>query len=81
MLTDRLTKEAGYSSLNQEYELLIGKHGITKTDLRPVGTIEIDNKDYSVISDAEWIKKGTLVQVIEVDGTRILVKKIKKEKK
>lgn len=75
-LKDRLTKEAGYSSLNEEYVQLVGKKGTTLTDLRPVGTIEIDGKDYSAISNAQWIKKGTVVQVTEVDGTRILVKEI-----
>ncbi|MEI3606828.1 NfeD family protein [Pseudogracilibacillus sp. SE30717A] len=75
-LKDRLTKEAGYSSLNKEFESLVGKEGITLTDLRPVGTILIDEKDYSAISNAQWIKKGTKVQVTQVDGTRILVKEI-----
>ena len=75
-LKDRLTKEAGYTSLNEEYVQLVGKKGTTLTDLRPVGTIDIDGKDYSAISNAQWIKKGTEVQVTEVDGTRILVKEI-----
>jgi len=78
MLKDRLTQEAGYSSLNEEYEQLVGKKGITLTDLRPVGTINIDEKDYSAISNAQWIKKGTNVQVTQVDGTRILVKELTK---
>src|SRR5690625_379363 len=78
MLKDRLTKEAGYSSLNVEYEHLVGKEGLTLTDLRPVGTIKIGEKDYSAISNAQWIKKGTTVQVTQVDGTRILVKVLTK---
>lgn len=76
MLKDRLTKEEGYSSLNKEYEQLVGKKGLTVTDLRPVGTIVIEDKDYSAISNAQWIKKGTSVQVTQVDGTRILVKEL-----
>lgn len=75
-LKDRLTKEAGYSSLSEEYANLLGKKGITKTDLRPVGTIQIDNKDYSAISNAEWINKGTEIEIVEVDGTKILVKRL-----
>lgn len=75
-LRDRLTKEAGYSSLNVEYEKLIGKQGLTITDLRPVGTIRIKEKDYSAISNGEWIPKHTKVEVVQVDGTRILVKRI-----
>lgn len=75
-LKDRLTKEAGYSSLSEEYAALLEKEGITVTDLRPVGTIRIDNNDYSAISNAEWVNKGTRVKVIQVDGTRILVKRL-----
>lgn len=78
-LKDRLTKDAGYTSLNVEYEKLVGKNGVTITDLRPVGTVMIEEKDYSAISNAQWIKKGTKVQVIQVDGTRILVKELQKE--
>ncbi len=75
-LKDRLTKEAGYSSINMEYKQLIHKTGVTITDLRPIGTIRVDGKDYSAISDAQWIKKGSTIKVIEVDGTRILVKEM-----
>ncbi len=75
-LKDRLTKEAGYSSMNETYQALIGKTGETMTDLRPVGTVRIDDSEYSAISNAQFIKKGTKVQVEQVDGTRILVKQI-----
>lgn len=75
-LKDRLTKEAGYSSINETYESLVGKEAETITPLRPVGTIRIDHKDYSAVSNAQWINKGTKVIVAEVDGTKILVKKM-----
>src|SRR5699024_6736611 len=75
-LKDRLTKEAGYSSINESYEALIGQKGETITPLRPVGTIRIGQEEYSAISNAQWMDKGTTVIVMEVDGTRILVKKL-----
>lgn len=74
-LKDRLTKEAGYSSLNVEFEQLRGQKGITITDLRPVGTIRIGEKEYSAVSNAQWINKGTKIVIMEVDGTKILVKR------
>lgn len=76
-LKDRLTKEAGYSSINEGYEALVGKYGMTLTDLRPVGTIRVEDKDYSAISNAQWISKDTEVEIVAVDGTRILVKESK----
>lgn len=76
MLKDRLTEEEGYSTLNEEYVKLVGKRGETITDLRPVGNVRIEGKEYSCISEGQWIEKGTEVIVQEVDGTKILVKKL-----
>ncbi|WP_164216126.1 NfeD family protein [Virgibacillus sp. YIM 98842] len=77
-LRDQLTKEAGYNSINETYEQLVSQEGITLNDLRPVGTIRINNKDYSAISNGQWIEKGTEIKVVQVDGTKILVEKVKK---
>ncbi|WP_106497132.1 NfeD family protein [Lentibacillus sp. Marseille-P4043] len=72
-LKDRLTKEAGYNTMNEEYENLLNQQGTTLNDLRPVGTIRINNRNYSAISNGQWIPKGSTIRVVEVDGTRILV--------
>lgn len=72
-LKDRLTTEDGYSTMNQEYIKLVGERGITLTDLRPIGTIEINGREYSAISNGQWINRGKTVKVVQVDGTRILV--------
>lgn len=72
-LKDQLTKEAGYNSMNMDYELLVGQVGITLNDMRPVGTIRINNKDFSAVSDGQWIERNSEVRVVDVDGTRILV--------
>ncbi|WP_339228135.1 NfeD family protein [Oceanobacillus sp. FSL K6-2867] len=75
-LKDQLTKEAGYNSMNMEYEQLVGQEGITLNDLRPVGTVKINKKDYSAVSDGQWIPKNSKIKVTQVDGTKILVEKI-----
>lgn len=75
-LKDRLTKEAGYSTINTTYETLVGKEGMTLTDLRPVGIIRVNDQDYSAVSNAEWIPKQSKIKIIAVDGTKILVEKI-----
>ncbi|GAB3795475.1 NfeD family protein [Virgibacillus kimchii] len=77
-LRDQLTKEAGYNSINESYEQLVSQEGITLNDLRPVGTIRINNKDYSAVSNGQWIEKGSEIKVVQVDGTKILVEKVKK---
>ncbi|MFB4166488.1 NfeD family protein [Virgibacillus sp. JSM 102003] len=75
-LVDQLTKEAGYNSMNEEYEQLLNEEGKTVSNLRPVGTVQIKNKNYSAISNGQWIPKNTYIKVVDVDGTRILVEKI-----
>lgn len=75
-LKDRLTNEAGYSSMNREYEQLLGEEGVTLNALRPVGTIEVHEKNYSAISNGQWIEKGQTIRVVQVDGTRILVEPV-----
>jgi membrane-bound ClpP family serine protease len=75
-LKDRLTSEQGYNSINKSYELLVGKHGLSTTAFRPVGTIEIEGNHYSAISDGEWIEKNVEIVVVQVDGTKILIKKV-----
>lgn len=75
-LKDRLTKEAGYNAMNATYEQLVGQKAVTITDFRPVGTIRLHHKDYSAVSNGQWIAKGTEVVVVEVDGTKILIEAI-----
>ncbi|GGM31427.1 hypothetical protein GCM10011351_16980 [Paraliobacillus quinghaiensis] len=72
-LLDKLTTDKGYSSMNHTYTDLVGKDGVTLTDMRPVGTVRIENIDYSAVSNGQWIMKGEPIVVKQVDGTRILV--------
>lgn len=72
-LKDRLTADKGYSTLTDEYTMLEGLSGHTLTDLKPSGTIRINDKDYSAISPGGLIKKSQKIQVINVNGTRIMV--------
>lgn len=74
----QLTKEGGYNSMNEGYEKLVNEEGLTLTDLRPVGTIKIQDSNYSAVSNGQWIAKDTPVRVMEVDGTKILVEKIER---
>ncbi|GEN86348.1 NfeD family protein [Oceanobacillus sp. FSL W8-0428] len=78
-LVDRLTKEEGYSSLSAEYEALLGEEGMALTDFRPSGTIEVNKKHYSAVSGGRWIKKGTPIKVVAVDGTSVRVEELQED--
>src|SRR5699024_9323321 len=75
-LKDRLTTEAGYTTLTEEYKNLISQSGITVTDKKPTGTDKINEKEYSTVYTGNLIKKDKKIKVISVDGTKIQVESI-----
>jgi len=69
------TAADGYNAANKDMEVFIGKEGVVVTTLRPAGMAEIEGVRLNVVSDAEFIPKGTRVRVTQVDGIRIIVRK------
>ncbi len=55
---------------------LLGVIGVSRTVLRPAGTVQFGDEFVDVVSDGGFIPAGTRVQVIEVEGTRIVVKEV-----
>ncbi|MFT8347618.1 NfeD family protein [Clostridium saccharoperbutylacetonicum] len=76
ILPDVQRKEHGYIS-SSDLDYLLGKKGVTLTDLRPSGSIDIDGVKFDVISDGEYISSGTKVEIFKVSGVKLLVKKTK----
>jgi len=58
-----------------EYDTLLGTNGVALTPLRPGGTGIFDDRRISVATQGEFIEKDTLITVVEIEGTRILVRK------
>ncbi len=54
---------------------ILNKEGVTKTQLRPVGKIVIENNVYEVISDDGFIEIGNNVIVKKVEVDKIIVGK------
>lgn len=65
-----------YASDESNYAFLLGKEGLTVTICKPVGKIVINNLQYQVLSNGEYLPKGIRIKIIEVDGADIVVKKI-----
>lgn len=80
VLSEQEKAESGYTSRTED-TALVGSKGIALTPLRPSGTAEINSKRVDVVTDSEFIEKGKLVEVIQVDGMRVVVKEIKKDEK
>lgn len=65
----------GFNVSSTEMHTLVGKKGIAHTNLRPVGKAMIDDKLWSVMTDGNFIEKGTEIIVEKVDENRILVQR------
>ena len=74
-LSESTSKELGYSG-TVDMSHLVGSRGVVETTCRPAGTAVIFGERIDVVSDGEFIEKGTHVEVIEVEGYRIVVKAI-----
>jgi len=60
-------------------EGLVGKLGITKTDLTPEGTIFVHGERWQASTEGETIKEGEEVEVLEVKGLNLIVKKYERK--
>ncbi len=69
----RQTALAGYVS-GDDYTAYLGRFGTAVTLLRPSGTAEIDGVRLSVVTEGEFIPEGTPVQVVMVQGSRVVVR-------
>ena len=52
----------------------LGRRGTAVTVLRPVGKAEIDDQVIDVETQGEYLESGCSVEVVQVDGNRIVVK-------
>ena len=76
VLGTRQNNADGYTGTIDKQRYL-GEVAVCTTDLRPAGTVIIDSgKLLDVVSEGNFIKKGTTVKIINVDGSRILVRQI-----
>lgn len=75
VLNDSISTEDGYVASESRVEL-VGQILKAYTDLRPAGVAILDNEKLDVVTDGDFIEKGNDIEVIRVEGMRIVVKKI-----
>lgn len=54
---------------------LVGKEGVSESELRPAGIAVIAGNRVDVVTDSEWVEHGVRVRVVRVDGNRIVVER------
>jgi len=72
ILSDASSKAEGFIS-NPEHSELAGESGEALTDLRPSGIVIINSKRYDVVTEGDYIQKGSRVIVARVEGVKIIV--------
>lgn len=77
VLADAEHSNQGFVSYPSNKDL-IGVEGVALTTLRPAGTAEIDGKRVDVMTDSEYVEKGSKIKVLKVEGIKVIVKEIKK---
>lgn len=76
VLQGRSDSSKGFVAANFEKKLLIGKRGTTLSMLRPAGKAAIEGARIDVVSDGEFIPKDREVEVVKVEGNRVIVKEV-----
>ena len=58
------------------YAHLLGAIGIAATTLRPAGKVQFGEDFLDVVAEGDYVNAGSRVQVIEIEGNRIVVKEV-----
>lgn len=73
VLKAKESKSEGYVSIDAQTISLVGKYGITHTDLRPSGKIKVEDEYYDAISETGYIEKGKEVKIIRHSAVQVYV--------
>jgi membrane-bound serine protease (ClpP class) len=73
ILAEGLEASEGYVSAAIRSDLL-GREALAVTDLRPAGTVEIDDERVDVVTEGDYIKAGTPVRFVRAEGHRHVVR-------
>ncbi|MCU0643142.1 MAG: hypothetical protein MUC94_02685 [bacterium] len=76
ILEEKQEKIHGFHASTDQLQNLIGKTGIAYTPLRPAGIAVIDDQKVDVMTEGGFIEKDHAIQVILVEGNRVVVKEI-----
>jgi membrane-bound serine protease (ClpP class) len=76
ILKSAATRQEGFAAVPED-TAIVGKEGVVLTQLRPAGTGEIDGQRMDIVSEGAFIAAGTRIQVVRVEGRRIVVAPIR----
>ncbi len=68
--------DKGYTSIDLNFNQLIGKEGKTYTMLRPSGKIIVDNNIYEATAETSYIEKNIQILIIKFENHQFIVRQI-----
>lgn len=76
VLSTGMTAGMGWVSAPDQDQQWLGRTGTAASPLRPSGIATIDDARVDVVSDGAFIDAGTPIQVVRVDGNRVVVRRV-----
>ena len=67
---------SGITKGTEDYSDLVGKSGVASSVLRPGGNATIEGKIYSVVAQSALIESGRNIEVVSVEGVKIIVREV-----
>jgi membrane-bound serine protease (ClpP class) len=75
VLDTGLGSVAGYASAPESDRRWVGKRGTAVTPLRPAGIADFEGERVDVVSQGDYVEGGAPIEVVHVDGNRIVVRR------
>jgi membrane-bound serine protease (ClpP class) len=63
-------------AVRPETAALLGAIGVAATPLRPAGKVKFGDEYIDVVAEGAYVEAGTRVQVVEIEGNRVVVKEV-----
>jgi len=74
VLSESLNEESGFNG-RDNLESFLGKTGVATTVLRPAGIGVFDDIKLDIVTEGDFISKGSNIEIIKVEGMRVVVRK------
>jgi membrane-bound serine protease (ClpP class) len=69
-------ESTGPSTGGPDFSGLLGAVGVAATPLRPAGKVQFGDEFVDVVAEGGYVPPGARVQVIEIEGIRVVVKEV-----
>ncbi len=79
VLETGLPAAGGYASPPESDRRWLGKRGTAGSTLRPAGIAHFDHERVDVVTEGEYIEAGDRIEVVRVEGNRIVVRRVERD--